>query len=405
MTSNQFNPKEALFFASCPRGTEELLKEEATELGLSPIVKTGGVGFKTDVKKAIKFIFHSRLASRVFMEVGYFFIKKEDDIYHEAKKIGWSDYMTTNDTFKINTLFDRDTKKRFHNSIYLSQKLKDALVDHQRDHFGKRSNVETTKPTHSFLQRIETKGKSSKVMVYLDLCGMPLDKRGYRDSSVHQAPLRENLAAAILKSADYTKKDKFFDPMSGSGTLLVEAVMIAADIAPSFIQLKNVKKPYNFTRHKWFRDLDLMDWYMKEVEKIVANSRSKIEKLKEGKFFCNDIENDNIKLIKKHLRKCFGRVDFVTFFNEDFLKMAAYPKANFIVMNPPYGKRLGQSENIKSLYHNIGETLKNQCQNSRAFIFTIKDDLHKEIRLKTSRKTPFFNGDLECRLFEYQIES
>ena len=137
----------------------------------------------------------------------------------------------------------------------------------------------------------------------------------------------------------------------------------------------------------------------------MANSRSKIEKLKEGKFFCNDIENDNIKLIKKHLRKCFGRVDFVTFFNEDFLKMAAYPKANFIVMNPPYGKRLGQSENIKSLYHNIGETLKNQCQNSRAFIFTIKDDLHKEIRLKTSRKTPFFNGDLECRLFEYQIES
>ncbi len=392
-----------LFFASCPRGTEELLLEEVNELGLEGIIRTGGVGIKTDIKSAVGFILNTRLSSRVFMEVGYFFIKREDEIYNEAKKIPWTDYITASDTFKINTLIDRESKNKYKNSIYLSQKLKDALVDTQREVYQKRSDVDTKNPTHSFLQRIETKGKSSKVMIYLDLCGRSLDKRGYRDSA-HQAPLRENLAAALLQQANFKKDDVFFDPMCGSGTILVEAIMMANDIAPTFINLKNFRRPFDFTRHIWFRNLNLLDWYDQEVESILSETRKKLDNIKEGMFHCNDIDSDNIKIIKKHLRKSFGSIKFVNFTSEDFLEMSSYPKADFIIMNPPYGKRLGQTEDIKDLYHNIGEALKNECQSSRAYIFAIKDDLHKEIRLKTTKKTPFFNGDLECRLYEYIIE-
>ncbi len=397
------NNDEIIFFASCPTGCEEILEQEAKSFNLNPRLKKGGISFKSDVKEAIQFLLSTRVASRVFMEIGFFFINNEKEIYKNASQLNWAKYLTNRDTFKINTILDRESNKKYKNSVYLSQTLKDALVDSLRQSYGKRPSVDLKDPTHSILQRIETSSKSSKVMIYLDLCGKSLDKRGYR-SSEHFAPLRENLAASILLSSDWdSKNESFYEPMVGSGTILIEAIMIALDIPPSFIELKNIARPYSFTRHKWFRDLGLLDWYHEEIQDIVDTTRAKLANIEPRAFFANDIDERNIKLTKKHLRKCFGKIDFVTFTNNNFLNMKSYPEVDTIFMNPPYGKRLGQEEDIKKLHHDIGETLKNNFQEATAYIFTIKDDLHKEIRLKTSSKKPFYNGDIECRLLKYEL--
>ncbi len=394
---------EKIFFASCPMGCEEILEQEANNYELSPRIKKGGISFKTDIKTAIRFLMSTRVASRVFMEVGFFFINHEKEIYRKASDIAWEEVLTTRDTFKINTILDRESNKKYKNSVFLSQTLKDALVDRMRKVHGKRPSVELKTPSHSFLQRVETTSKSSKVILYLDLCGKSLDKRGYR-SGEHFAPLRENLAAAILLASDWdSQNESLYEPMVGSGTILIEAIMQALNIEPTFIELKNVKRPFSFTRHQWFRDMDLLDWYHEQVEDIIDTARAKIANIEPNAFFANDIDERNIKLTKKHLRKCFGKIDFVTFTNNNFLNMKTYPDVDVVFMNPPYGKRLGQEDDIKQLHHDIGETLKNNFNDTRAFIFTIKDDLHKEIRLKTSSKKAFFNGDIECRLLQYNL--
>lgn len=402
--TNQNNP-ENFYFASCPRGTEDLLKSEMNKYKLDGKVTKGGVSFKGTDKDALNFLLNTRIASRVFKEVHCFYIKAEKQIYMNGRNIKWDTYLGTRDTFKITTLLDRDAKNSFKNSIFLSQLLKDSLVDHMRSKVGKRPDVDTKEPTISFLQRIETTKKDFKVLIYLDLTGRSLDKRGYRQTG-HLAPLRENLAAAIVMTTDWkSEKEKYFDPMVGSGTLLIEAILYKERIAPSYLTLKYERKPYAFQRQLWYKESNLVKWFDSQINDVLTKSKEKIENMKSGFFFANDIDEDNIKLCKKHLRKCFGRIDFVEFSNEDFINSNDQEtQHDLIVFNPPYGERLAKNVDIDALYHEIGETLKNKYPNSRAYIFTLHGDLRKNIRLKPTLKKEFFNGDLDCRLFRYVID-
>jgi len=396
--NNQF------FFASCPKGAEELLLQEAEQFNLNPKIGKGGVSFKSNDKAAIEFILNTRIASRVFKEVHCFFIKNEKQIYRNARSIQWEKYLGTRDTFKISTLLDRDSKQNFNNSIFLSQLLKDSLVDHMRSKFGSRPSVDIREPKVAFLQRIEATRSDFKVQVYADLTGISLDKRGYRQKG-HMAPLRENLAAAIVKSTDWDlKKEQFFDPMAGSGTILIEAILLKEGIPSSYFNLKHESTPYAFANQKWFQESDLVDWYFDRVKELIEDVKNKIEAIDSNTYFANDIDDSNIKLIKKHLRKCFGRIDFVNFSNEDFLNAEAPEDfQGVVVFNPPYGERLSTIEDLNGFYHDIGERLKNFYKGSRAYIFTLHGDLRKNIRLKPSRKMEFQNGDLDCRLFRYEI--
>ncbi|OIQ19616.1 MAG: hypothetical protein BM556_03785 [Bacteriovorax sp. MedPE-SWde] len=395
---------ESNFFASCPRGSEELLLSEVNSFDLKGKSGKGGVSFKTNDQNAIQFILRTRIASRVFKELHNFNIKNEKQIYRNARNIKWDKYISLDDTFKITTLLDREANQTFNNSIFLSQLLKDSLADHMRGIFNKRPDVDIKNPSISFLQRIESFKGEFRVQVYADMTGISLDKRGYRQSG-HMAPLRENLAAALVMSTDWKKEtEKFFDPMVGSGTILIEAILYKEDIPPSYLNLKYDTTPYSFTRQKWFKDSDLVDWYYQEVKIIIEESRVKIDAFEYGTFYANDLEDSNLKLCKKHLRKCFGRVDFVDFTCDDFLEMPAPEDfAGLVLFNPPYGERLCRIEDIDGFYHDIGEKLKNFYKGSRAYIFTLHGDLRKNIRLKVSRKIEFQNGDLDCRLFRYEL--
>lgn len=397
------NPNETFYFASCPVGSEELLMKELNAQNIEGKLSRGGVLFKATAPGAIEFALRSRLASRVHKEVGYFYIKNEKDIYKNAVKINWSEFIKPTNSFKISTLLDREANQFFKNSIYLSQLLKDALVDNQRQNFNQRSNVETVNADINFLQRIEMGKTDYLVRIFSDLTGVSLDKRGYRDQK-HRAPLRENLAAALVLSTSWNPETEvFFDPMVGSGTILMEAIMIKAGISPSILNLRNNTR-FSFTKQDWFLNSATANWYREFKEKLMKENNDAIAALKPGSFFANDIDANNIKITVTHLRNLFGRADIVEFSAENFLTMKNPLPANGVILfNPPYGERLEVDEELNQFYHDIGEVLKNNYQGNTAYIFTLHGDLKKNIRLKTTKKIPFFNGDLDCRLFEYKL--
>lgn len=397
--------QESFYFASCPVGCEPLLLIELKTNKLFGKESRGGISFKASPEKAIEFAMRTRIASRVYREVSYFYIRHEKDIYPNAKKVNWQDFIKPQNTFKITTLLDREANKFFKNSIFLSQLLKDALVDTQRDLFNQRSSVSTTDADVNFLQRIEATKKDYIVKIFSDLTGVSLDKRGYREDA-HRAPLRENLAAALVQSSAWNPKNGlFFDPMAGSGTIIIEAIMMKYGITPSFLNLKNRVK-FSFERQDWFLNSKTSSWFRNFREELQEENKKAIESMEPGFFFANDIDANNIKVMVNHLRNVFGRADIVSFTAEDFLTLNnPLPKPATVLFNPPYGERLEPpGQDILEFYHQIGEVLKNNYIGCKCYIFTLHGELRKQIRLKATKKLPFFNGDLDCRLLEYIIE-
>ena len=396
----------SFYFASCPRGCEQYLVNELRANGIEAKSGRGGASFKARNKNTVEYIFSARIASRVFKEVGYFYIRNEKQIYKRASELPWEDYITPEQTFKINTLLDGESKELFKSSIFLSQTLKDSLVDYMRDKFGKRPSVETNEPTVTFLQRVEKVKEGCKVIIYADMVGESLDKRGYRESG-HRAPLRENLAASLIAETKWDCQGPFYDPMAGSGTILIESIIYFLKLSPAFFRLKKNTTPYSFTNHPWFQNSNLVDWYFDKVHEVMKESQEKINSIPSNKFFYNDPDVENFKLARTHLLDCFGRVDFVNFNCEDFTKSSTPEgfERGVVLFNPPYGERIQAIgyEDINDFYYEIGEKLKNNFAGSTAYILTAHGPLRKNIRLKTSKKTEFLNGDIECRLLKYEL--
>ena len=213
---------QSTFFASCPREVEYLLEKEIRALGITRIeTEKGGVAFKAETEEAIDVLLNSRVASRVFKELQVYTITNERDLYSLAKEKWWDKIFNVGQTFKINTLFDRDAKETFNNSMIFSQLLKDAIADNFREKYGERPSVDTGRPDITFLLRVERKPGTDQfnARILVDMCGDPISNRGYREESL-KAPLRENLAAAIIMSTDFDpEKDIFTDSMCGTGTL------------------------------------------------------------------------------------------------------------------------------------------------------------------------------------------
>ncbi len=404
--SNKVINDKSFYFASCPRGCEQYLVNELRANGIEAKAGRGGAAFKARNKATIEYIFNARIASRVFKEVGFFYIRNEKQIYKRASELPWEEYITPEQTFKINTLLDGESKELFRSSIFLSQTLKDSLVDYMREKFNKRPNVETNEPNVSFLQRVEKVKEGCKVIIYADMVGTSLDKRGYRESG-HRAPLRENLAASLVAETKWDCQGPFYDPMAGSGTILIEAIFYYLKLSPAFLRLKQNTTPYSFTGQPWFHDSNLVDWYFDKVHEIMKDSQERIDSIPSDKFYCNDADVENFKLMRTHLLNCFGRVDFVNFGCENFIGSQAPAgfERGMMLFNPPYGERIqaiGGLE-IDDFYFEMGETLKNNFKGSTAFILTAHGPLRKNIRLKTSKKTEFLNGDIECRLLKYEL--
>lgn len=403
---------QSTFFASCPREAEVLLEKEIKDLGITRVeVEKGGVAFKAETEEAIDVLLNSRVASRVFKEIQVYTIASEKDLYALAKEKWWDKIFGVSQTFKINTLFDRDTKEHFNNSMIFSQLLKDAIVDNFRDKYGERPSVDTGRPDITFLLRVERKPGTDlfNARILVDMCGEPISNRGYREESL-KAPLRENLAAAIILSTDFDPgKDIFTDCMCGTGTFLIEAILIKAKVAPTYLKIRQYiekKVPvFDFLKHPWFLvDRKSHRLFEERAQAIYNHSLAALNELQVRQFFGFDISERALDTTRIHLHNAMIDPQIVTLNKRDATKITPMDEPpGIVICNPPYGERMGEEEELKNLYKDLGENFKHNFKGFRAYVFTSNPMLRKCISLGTSARHTFYNGSLECRLLKYDL--
>lgn len=403
---------QSTFFASCPREVEYLLEKEIKDLGITRIeVEKGGVAFKAETEEALDVLLNSRVASRVFKEIQVYTISSEKDLYSLAKEKWWDKIFTVQQTFKINTLFDRDAKESFNNSMIFSQLLKDAIADNFREKFGERPSVDTGRPDITFLLRVERKPGTDQfnARILVDMCGEPLSNRGYREESL-KAPLRENLAASIIMSTDFDPdKDIFTDTMCGTGTFLIEGILIRAKVAPTYLKIRQYiekRMPvFDFLKHPWFQaDRKSQRIFDEKAQAIYNHSLAALNDLQTRQFFGFDISERALETTRIHMHNAMIDQQIVTLNKRDATKITPMDDPpGIVICNPPYGERMGEEEELKAVYKAYGENLKHNFKGFRAYVFTSNPLLRKEISLGTSERKTFFNGSLECRLLKYEL--
>lgn len=369
------------FFAQAPGMMEELCKEELIELGAtSAVTAYRGVYFNSDISTLYKINYSSRLLSRVLAPLKSFHCNNTNVLIQAARKINWEDFCSIEKTFSITSSV---TKSNITNSLYASQVLKDVIADYFRDKYGKRPNVDTVNPDVRFNLRIE----KDKAVISLDTSGESLHKRGYR-LLAGEAPMQETLAAAIIRISKWDGENTLWDPMCGSGTIICEALMHYCKIPAQYLRQN-------------FGFFNLPDFNGNDWKKMKAKCDSEIRALPKGLISGSDKSQKMIDVAKDNLSRLpySGAVDLKC---HPFQHVKEF-KDGTLIVNPPYGIRLGEIEEVKKLYTELGDFLKTKCTGTSAFIYTGDPELRKSIGLKTSKRIPLVNGKLEGVLF--QIDS
>ncbi|HRQ56232.1 MAG TPA: THUMP domain-containing protein [Azoarcus taiwanensis] len=369
------------FFAPCPRGLEPALVEELTALGVRELEPThGGVGFSGDWTDCYRANLESRIATRVLWRVAQGRYRAEEDIYRLAYGVTWAKWFTADDTIRIHVTARQSALKSLE---FITLRIKDAVCDHFRTVIGKRPSVDTANPAvriHAFLTR-------DSVALYIDTSGEPLYKRGFKQAAV-EAPLKENLAAGILRLTGWQPGEALVDPMCGSGTFLIEAAQIALDVAPG------LGRRFAFERLRLF---DRAVW-----AKLRTQAEKRRKPVVELPIHGADIVGDQLRRARVNLEAA-GLSECVQLQRSDFLDLTAPAGEGVLVTNPPYGVRIGEAEALAEAYPGWGDALKRNWAGWRCYLLTADTMLPKRIGLKASRRTPLFNGALECRLYEFRM--
>ena len=272
----------------------------------------------------------------------------------------------------------------FDNSGFITLKIKDAIVDRVRKDLGRRPSIDKLNSDFKIFVII----KNDKIKIYFDSSGRPLFMRGYR-AKIHKASLNECLAAGLVLLSNWDKKQSLYDPMCGSGTIPIEAAMIAYNIPPGIL-----RKIYGF---QLWPDYDNKLW-----NKILQDSKKKIKKDSGIKIIGSDMFKRNIDLSIASAKK-IGLDNFISFSKKDIINTENEFKDGVVIMNPPYGIRLGSEKELEILYKTIGDTLKNKFTDCHAYIFTHNKNLANYVGLRTKRIIILKNGQLDCRLLYYPI--
>ncbi|MBL8521175.1 MAG: class I SAM-dependent RNA methyltransferase [Betaproteobacteria bacterium] len=375
------------FFAMCPLGLSEVL---ATELGAPAIGATvtakspTGVAFTGSMETALRANLHSRVASRILWRVAAFPYASEHDVYDAARLLAWTSWFAVSRTIKVEVSANRSPVKSLD---FTALKVKDAVCDTFREIVGSRPNVARQEPDVRIHLHLEPK----EAALYIDLTGEPLFKRGRRDHT-GAAPLKKNLAAGILMLTGWDKQEALLDPMCGSGTFLVEAAELALGIAPGL----SGGKPRSFNAEK-LGTFDAALW-----NRLLDEARAAASPARNLPIYGSDLFGDALKNARDNLA-ANGLADCVFLKQANVLEISAPAPSGVWVTNPPYGDRLGDAEALKALYPKLGDVLKQKFAGWRAYFFTGDLALAKTMRLAPSRKTPLFNGKIECRLLEYKM--
>jgi putative N6-adenine-specific DNA methylase len=367
------------FFATSPRGLESLLKKELASLEAGNIqCVAGGVAFSGDWQTCYRANLWSRIASRVLWRIAEFDYRNEGDVYAAAKAIDWPEFFAVERKIRVNVTAQKSPLKSLE---FATLRVKDAVCDRFRDALGRRPDVDRATPDvriHVFLEE-------KKAALYLDTSGEPLFKRGWR-AEQGEAPLRENLAAGIVMLTGWQPGEPLLDPMCGGATLLVEAAAMARGRAPG------AKRSFGFEKLAAF---DSKKWEEIKSEKAKAEAP-------EPQLFASDSDAEALKAARRNLAEA-GVERWVKLEQSDVLQRAAPAPQGVMVMNPPYGERMGSADELAAFYPKLGDALKKNFAGWRCYIFTADLRLPKLIRLEPSARTPLWNGALECRLYEFEM--
>ena len=369
------------FFCTCPRGLETVLQTELEASGAQGVRATdGGVHFSGEWTLAYRVNLHSRIASRVLWRVALADYRNEQDIYDTAYALPWHDWFNNTCTIRVNMAAIKCPLKSLD---FATLKIKDALCDKFRAQTGARPSVDTHAPDiriHAFLEQ-------SRMTLYVDTSGDALFKRGVRQHT-NIAPLRENLAAGILMLAGWQPGTPLLDPMCGSGTFLVEAALMSLNIAPGISRSFAFEKLKNFDDTAW-----------NELRNQAQAAQKPVTELP---IFGSDLYGDELKATHLNLEHA-GLRPAVMLNQANVLEISAPAEQGILVANLPYGERMGNLQELEALYPQLGDVLKKKFGGWNAYLFTSDLRMPKFIRLSVSRRTPLFNGAIECRLFEYKM--
>ena len=360
-------------------GLEDVLAKELLQLGAQNI-KTlrRAVKFKGDIGFMYKANLSLRTAVRIIKPIKTFKVRNEDQLYRELRNIDWEQYMTIDDKFAVDSFVN---SSHFNHSLYVALKTKDAIVDQFRDKCGMRPDVDLDHPN----LRINVHITDESCTLSLDSSGKSLHKRGYR-LETNEAPISEALAAGLILLSGWDKKSHFVDGMCGSGTFLVEAAMIGANI------------PANINREHFA----FQDWpdYDEELWHLIRNSQLKRAQDCYGRIIGYDLDPEVVASAKLNIANS-GLEDYIEIHCENFFESKKPEGPTHLVFNPPYGVRI--QGDIPEMYKSIGDTLKKNYSGAEAWFLTSHMDGLKHVGLRASRKIEIYQAKLECRFVKYEM--
>ena len=360
-------------------GLEQVLAQELTQLGANNItIGRRMVAFTGDKELMYRANFQLHTAIRILKPIKHFKANSADDVYEEIKKIDWSQYIEKGKTFSVDSVV---YSEEFRNSRFVTYKVKDAIVDQFRESTGTRPNISISNPDI----RLNIHIADDKATLSLDSSGESLHRRGYRQETT-EAPLNEVLAAGMILMSGWKGETDFIDPMCGSGTLLIEAALIARNINPGVF-----RKEFAFER---WNDFD------KELFDNIYNDDSQ-EREFEHHIYGYDIDIKAVNTARLNARAA-GVTKDITIEEADFKNFKQPENPSILITNPPYGERIS-TPNLLGTYKMIGERLKHQFVGNDAWVLSYREECFEQIGLKPSIKIPVFNGSLECEFRKYAL--
>ncbi len=373
--TGDFEMKATTFF-----GLEDVLQKEILQLGGKDLVPfKRGVSFVGDLGFLYKANLCLRTALKIIIPIHHFKATDNETFYAGIKDIAWEKFITYNDSIKIECVVNSDN---FEHSLFMSQKAKDALVDRFRERYGKRPDVDLIHP----VLRIYIHIFRDEISVNIDASGELLYKRGYR-TDTNKAPINEILAAGLVLLSGWQPHKQLIDGMAGSGTIAIEAAMIANNVPPGIF-----RKEFAFMRWKNY-DAPLFDLI----------TEAAVNKIKENELdiVANDIYEPTVKKMQINLKNA-KLTDIIKTTNENFFDIKTDRKNGFVILNPPYGERIEKQE-IAEFYKQIGDKFKKDFAGFTCWIITSSDEGFKSIGLRPSRKITLFNGSLECKYLKFDM--
>jgi 23S rRNA (guanine2445-N2)-methyltransferase / 23S rRNA (guanine2069-N7)-methyltransferase len=380
------------YFATCPKGMEYLLRDELVALGAADVREAlAGAHFSGTLETAYRACLWSRLASRILLPLAEFDAADDDALYRGVQDIDWSEHLAAHATFAV----DAGTAlSKLNHSQFIGLRTKDAVVDQFRQRDGSRPDIDTDEPDI----RINLRLRRDRATVSLDLAGSPLHRRGWREEQ-GEAPLKENLAAAMLLRARwpevYAAGGALLDPMCGSGTLLIEGALMAADVAPG------LRREY-FGFLGWQQhDIALWRGLLDEAKQRAENGLRALRSV----FFGSDADPRMVQTAKRNAQAA-GVAGFFTLDKQDVAHAAPPPGIDYglVITNPPYGERLGDRVEMPKLYRVVGDTLRARFTGWRAAVLAGDVELGRAMQLHADKRYVLYNGALETVLLTFDLK-